>query len=179
MAAVPERLETERLVLRTWRADDVEPFAALNADPRVMAHVGARRPLERGESERLLAQIIRHWDEHGFGLWAVEHRAEATAPFGFVGLAVPSFLPAVLPALEVGWRLAAAWWGRGYATEAARASVECAWAALRLERLVSVIHPANERSLRVAAKLGMRRGRDRPLPGTSERLCVMELDAPR
>jgi RimJ/RimL family protein N-acetyltransferase len=179
VASVPERLETARLVLRTWRADDLEPFVALNADARVMAHVGTRRALNRDDSERLLAQITRHWDEHGYGLWAVERRAEGTAPIGFVGLAVPSFLPAVLPAVEVGWRLAAAWWGRGYATEAARASVECAWAALHLQRLVSIIHPANERSLRVAAKLGMRGGRDRRLPGTSERLRVMELDAPR
>jgi RimJ/RimL family protein N-acetyltransferase len=179
VARVPERLETDRLVLRTWRADDREPFAALNADARVMAHVGARRPLARDESERLLAQITRHWDEHGFGLWAVERRCDGAGPIGFVGLAVPSFLPAVPPAVEVGWRLAAAWWGRGYATEAARASVDCAWTALRLERVVSIIHPANERSLRVAAKLGMQPGRDRLLPGTRERLRVMELDAPR
>jgi RimJ/RimL family protein N-acetyltransferase len=179
VAAVPERLETERLVLRSWRADDLEPFAALNADPRVMEHVGDRRPLDRAESERLLAQITRHWDEHGFGLWAVERRCVDATPIGFVGLAVPSFLPAVLPAVEVGWRLSSAWWGRGYATEAARASVECAWNALRLERLLSIIHPANGPSLRVAAKLGMRPGRDRLLPGTSERMRVMELDAPR
>jgi RimJ/RimL family protein N-acetyltransferase len=179
VAAVPVRLETERLVLRTWRAGDLEPFAAMNADPRVMAHVGPRRPLDRAESEQLLAQITRHWDEHGFGLWAVERRRGDGAPVGFAGLAVPAFLPAVLPAVEVGWRLAAEWWGRGYATEAARASVHCAWTALGLARLVSIIHPANERSLRVAEKLGMRPGRDRRLPGTAERLRVMELDVPQ
>jgi RimJ/RimL family protein N-acetyltransferase len=179
MVSVPERLQTERLVLRTWHADDLEPFVALNADPRVMAHVGARRPLSPAESELLLAQVNRHWEDHGFGLWAVERRFDGSAPIGFVGLAIPSFLPAVLPAVEVGWRLAAEAWGRGYAIEAARASVDCAWAALRLERLVSIIDPANERSLRVAAKLGMRPGRDQLRPGTRERLRVLELDAPR
>jgi RimJ/RimL family protein N-acetyltransferase len=174
---VPDRLVTARLVLRTWRAEDLDAFAALNADPRVMRFVGARRPLARNESERLLEQISDHWARHGYGLWAVTRRDDGGEPIGFVGLAVPSFLPSVLPAVEVGWRLAADVWGHGLATEGARASVACAWEALGLRRLVSIIHPDNERSLRVAAKLGMRPGRDRLLPGSRQRVRVLELEA--
>jgi RimJ/RimL family protein N-acetyltransferase len=177
VSLVPERLETERLLLRTWRPDDLDAFAAMNADERVMRFVGARRPLAREESERLLAQIVAHWERHGFGLWAVQPHAGAAGPIGFVGLAVPAFLPAVLPAVEVGWRLTPGWWGHGLATEGARASVVAAWEALGLRRLLSIIHPDNERSLRVAAKLGMRPGRDRLLPGSSARVRVLELDA--
>ena len=180
---VPERLETERLLLRTWRPGDLDAFAAMNADERVMRFVGARRPLAREESELLLAQIAAHWEQHGFGLWAMQPRGEGDVdgdgdgPIGFVGLAVPSFLPEVLPAVEVGWRLAPDWWGHGLATEGARASVASAWEALGLRRLLSIIHPDNERSLRVAAKLGMRSGRDRLLPGSRARVRVLELDA--
>jgi RimJ/RimL family protein N-acetyltransferase len=174
---VPERMETERLLLRTWRRDDLEAFAALNGDERVMRFVGARRPLAREESERLLGQIVGHWERHGFGLWAVQPRGDAAEPIGFVGLAVPAFLPSVLPAVEVGWRLAPGWWGHGLATEGARASVAAAWEALGLRCLLSIIHPDNERSLRVAAKLGMRPGRDRLLPGSNARVRVLELDA--
>jgi RimJ/RimL family protein N-acetyltransferase len=177
VSLVPERLETERLLLRTWRPDDLDAFAAMNADERVMRFVGGRRPLAREESERLLGQIVGHWERHGFGLWAVQPRGDGAEPIGFVGLAVPAFLPAVLPAVEVGWRLAPGWWGHGLATEGARASVAAAWEALGLRRLLSIIHPDNERSLRVAAKLGMRPGRDRLLPGSSARVRVLELDA--
>ena len=178
-------METERLLLRMWRPGDLGAFAALNADERVMRFVGARRPLTLSESELLLAQITGHWERHGFGLWAVAPRADGDgdgggdgdAAIGFVGLAVPSFLPAVLPAVEVGWRLAPDGWGRGLATEGARASVASAWEALGLRRLLSIIHPDNERSLRVAAKLGMRPGLDRLLPGSRARVRVLELDA--
>lgn len=172
-------METERLLLRMWRPGDLDAFAALNADERVMRFVGARRPLTLSESELLLAQITGHWERHGFGLWAVAPRGDGDgdAAIGFVGLAVPSFLPAVLPAVEVGWRLAPDWWGRGLATEGARASVASAWEALGLRRLLSIIHPDNERSLRVAAKLGMRPGLDRLLPDSRARVRVLELDA--
>lgn len=170
-------METERLLLRTWRPGDLDAFAALNADERVMRFVGARRSLAREESELLLAQITAHWERHGFGLWAVQPLENGSEPIGFVGLAVPSFLPAVLPAVEVGWRLAPDWWGQGLATEGARASVASAWEALGLRRLLSIIHPDNERSLRVAAKLGMRPGRDRLLPGSQARVRVLELAA--
>ena len=97
---------TEHLVLRAWRPTDRAPFAAINADPEVMRFIGDGRPLTRAQSDHLLEAIQGHWTEHGFGLWCAASREDPDACLGFVGLAVPSFLPAVLPAVEVGWRLA-------------------------------------------------------------------------
>ena len=174
-------VETERLLLRPWRpAEDLDALAALNADPAVMRWVAPNRPLSRAESAGLLDRIVGHWDDHGFGLWAVVPREDAALCVGFAGLAIPSFLPAVLPAVEVGWRLAPAWWGRGLATEAARASVAFGFERLGLRTIVSIIDPRNERSLRVAEKLGMRPGPDRVHPMTRRRLRVMQVGrAPR
>jgi RimJ/RimL family protein N-acetyltransferase len=170
-------LETERLLLRRWRPGaDAEAFAALNAEPAVMRFIPPFRPMTRAESDALLQRITAHWDEHGYGLWAVEPRDDGGTCIGFTGLAVPAFLPAVLPTVEVGWRLHPAWWGRGLATEAARASVRYGAHALGLASVVSIIDPLNVASLKVAAKLGMRPGRDRVHPATRRRLKVLELD---
>jgi RimJ/RimL family protein N-acetyltransferase len=167
---------TERLVLRPWRpAQDAERFAALNADPAVMRFIPPFRPLTRSESDDLLARLVDHWDRHGYGLWAVDLREDPSPCIGFAGLAVPAFLPAVLPAVEVGWRFAPALWGRGLATEAAAAGVRHAREVLGLAAVVSIIDERNAASLRVAEKLGMQRGRDRLHPVTRRRLRVMEL----
>ena len=170
-------VETERLLLRPWRpAEDLDALAAINADPAVMRWVAPNRPLRREETADFLDRVIRHWDEHGFGLWALVPRLEAGAGcIGFAGLAIPSFLPAVLPTVEVGWRLGSAWWGRGLATEAARASVEFGFERLGLRSIVSIVDARNERSLRVAEKLGMRPGPDRLHPVTRRRLRVMQV----
>jgi RimJ/RimL family protein N-acetyltransferase len=148
----------------------------MNADPAVMRWIAPNRPLRREESAAFLDQVVRHWDEHGFGLWALVPRgAEAAECIGFAGLAIPSFLPAVLPAVEVGWRLSPAWWGRGLATEAARASMDFGFERLGLRSIVSIIDEGNLASLRVAEKLGMRPGgRDRVHPTTRRRLRVMQ-----
>ena len=114
---------TERLVLRPWRPSDRAPFAALNADPEVVRFLNGGVPFTRAESDQLLDIIDAHWAQHGFGLWCAAAREEPDSCLGFVGLAVPSFLPAVLPAVEVGWRLARPAWGRGLATEGARAAL--------------------------------------------------------
>ena len=169
-------VETERLLLRPWRpAEDLDALAAINADPAVMRWVAPNRPLRREETADFLDRVIRHWDEHGFGLWALVPRLEAGAGcIGFAGLAIPSFLPVVLPTVGVGWRLASAWWGRGLATEAARASVEFGFERLGLRSIVSIVDARNERSLRVAEKLGMRPGPDRVHPVTRRRLRVMQ-----
>jgi RimJ/RimL family protein N-acetyltransferase len=168
-------VETERLRLRPWRAaDDLPALAAVNADAEVMRWVAPNRPLRADESAALLERIEAHWREHRYGLWAVEPRANGAGCIGFAGLAIPSFLPEVLPAVEAGWRLDRAWWGRGLATEAARASIAYGFDTLGLRSVVSIIDAANERSLRVAEKLGMRRGPDRLHPVTRRRLRVME-----
>jgi len=170
-------VETERLLLRPWRpAEDLDALVAVNAYPAVMRWVTPNRPLRREETADFLDRAIRHWDEHGFGLWALVPRLEAGAGcIGLAGLAIPSFLPAVLPAVEVGWRLHSSWWGRGLATEAARASVEFGFERLGLRSIVSIVDARNERSLRVAEKLGMRPGPDRLHPVTRRRLRVMQV----
>jgi RimJ/RimL family protein N-acetyltransferase len=170
-------MTTERLRLRPWRpAEDADAFAAMNADPDVMRYIPPFRPLTRAESDELLRRIAGEWDRHGNGLWAMDLLEGDRRCIGFAGLAVPAFLPAVLPAIEVGWRLAPEWWGRGLATEAGRASVTHARDELRLASVVSIIDEHNTASLRVAEKLGMRRGRDRLHPVSRRRLRVMELD---
>jgi RimJ/RimL family protein N-acetyltransferase len=168
---------TERLVLRPWRPSDRGPFAQLNADADVVRFIGDGAPLTRAESDALLGAIEAHWDEHGFGLWCAAAREDPDACLGFVGLAVPSFLPAVLPAVEVGWRLARPAWGRGLATEGARASLAYAFDDLELLSVLSIIDPMNERSIRVAQKLGMRRGADHLHPQTGRRLCAYEISS--
>ena len=162
-------IETERLLLRAWQPSDEAPFAALNADPEVTRYL--RGPMRRDQSDELLARIRGHWQEHGFGLYAVEVR-DSGAFIGFVGLAIPSFLPEVLPAVEVGWRLAREAWGNGYATEGARASLRHGFDELGLRQIISIIDPGNVASLRVAERLGMTRGRDRIHPVTRIRLMV-------
>ena len=147
-------LRTERLVLRAWRAADREPFAAMNADADVMRWIGDGRALDRGASDALVANVEEQWRARGFGLWAVEER-DGGALVGFAGLAVPWFLPAVLPAVEVGWRLARGAWGRGYATEAGAAALAHAFGPLRLAEVIATVFPQNTASIRVAEKLGM------------------------
>ena len=168
---------TERLLLRSWRPSDRAPFAKLNADPEVVRFISDGVPFTRPDSDALLDAIDAHWHDHGFGLWCAAPREAPDDCVGFVGLAVPSFLPAVLPAVEVGWRLARPAWGRGLATEGARASLHHAFAELDLEAVISIIDPLNERSIRVAHKLGMRRGADHLHPRTGRRLRAYEISS--
>ncbi len=149
----PVVLRTERLLLRPWRDEDLAPFAALNADPAVREHFPSI--LSRGESDAAARRIRAEMERDGYGSWAVELPGEA--PFvGVVGLSVPGFEAAFTPCVEIGWRLARDVWGRGLATEGARAALAFAFDVLGLEEVVSMTTPANHRSLRVMEKLGMR-----------------------
>lgn len=147
-------VETERLLLRAWRDDDREPFAALNADFEVMEHFPA--PLTRRESDALIERIRHHFDAHGYGLWALEVR-ESGDFVGFTGLVHQSFPAHFTPAVEVGWRLDRNVWGQGYATEAARAALEHGFGAVGLDEIVSMTAVGNTRSRRVMERLGMTR----------------------
>jgi RimJ/RimL family protein N-acetyltransferase len=169
-------LDTPRLLLRQWRDDDLDALAAINADPAVMRYIHDGRPLDRAATAGRLALWRRHWDEHGFGLYAVELR-ETGELIGFTGLAVPVFLPEVMPAVEIGWRLAPRHWGSGLATEAATAVVAHARTGLGLDRLVSIHVTGNEASARVMVKLGMRLERETVQPDTGRpvRVYAMEL----
>jgi RimJ/RimL family protein N-acetyltransferase len=145
-------LETERLILRSWRAADRQPFARMNADPRVMEFLPAT--LSASESDLLVDNIAKHFQTHGFGLFATELR-ESHSFIGFIGLAIPSFQARFTPCVEVGWRLSAIHWGQGLATEGAREVLRYAFGVLGLHDLVSFTVPANVRSRRVMEKLGM------------------------
>ena len=145
-------LQTERLILRDWRDEDLEPFAALNADPAVMEWFPA--VLSRAESDAAAERIRAELAERGFGLGAVE--APGVAPFlGFAGLSVPRFEAHFAPCVEIGWRLARAHWGRGYAAEAARAALAFGLERLALPEIVSFTAVGNAKSRRVMEKLGM------------------------
>jgi RimJ/RimL family protein N-acetyltransferase len=147
-------LETPRLLLRRWRDEDHEPFAALNADPIVMEHFPG--PLTREESDALVDRIDAGFDERGWGLWAAQVR-EPAAFIGFVGLNPATFDAPFTPAVEVGWRLAREHWGHGYATEGAQAALAYGFDELALDEIVSFTTPTNTRSRRVMERLGMER----------------------
>jgi RimJ/RimL family protein N-acetyltransferase len=149
-----DEVRTERLVLRSWREEDREPFARMNADPRVMEFFP--ETLSRDESDALVDRAMAHFVTHGFGPWAAELR-DTGAFIGYVGLSVPRFEAAFTPCVEIGWRLAAEHWGRGLATEGAGAVVERAFGELGLAEIVSFTSEGNVRSRRVMERLGMTR----------------------
>ena len=151
-ATIPE-LRTERLRLRAWCDSDLEPFAALNADPVVMEHFPA--PLTSEESDVFVEIVQQRWRDGGPSWWAVE--VVEGAPFiGFVGLSTVRFDAPFTPAVEIGWRLAREHWGQGYASEAARAAIDHGFDVLGLDEIVSFTVVANTSSRRVMEKIGMR-----------------------
>ena len=151
-SAMAERLTTERLILRQWQESDHEPFAAMSADPEVMRYFPA--PLSRDESDALIGRVRTKIDEQGWGLWACERREDGQF-IGFVGLwPVPDGLPGGVD-IEVGWRLAEAYWGHGYATEAGAESLRFAFENLAQEQVVSFTAIINKPSSAVMRRLGM------------------------
>src|SRR5215469_17882745 len=147
-----QTLTTPRLTLRQWCAADLAPFAALNADPKVMELMPAL--LTRAQSDAFAASAAAELTRRGWGLWAVAERA-SDAFVGCVGLNVPSFRAHFTPCVEILWRLAAPHWGKGFATEAARACLALGFGTLGLEEIVAFTVPANARSLAVMRRLGM------------------------
>ncbi len=144
-------LTTPRLLLRPWRDDDVEPFAAMFDDPAVMEFL---MPVaDRAAIEAIVGRVRAHFDRHGFGWWAAELK-ETGAFIGFIGLSHIPFEAHFTPAVEIGWRLASAYWGQGYATEGARAALAAAFTQLSPE-IVAITVPANARSRRLMERIGM------------------------
>jgi RimJ/RimL family protein N-acetyltransferase len=158
----PRRVVTERLLLRPFQATDIGVYSRMLADPEVLRFLGGAEPVPRDEAWRHLAMLAGHWQLRGFGHWAVEVK-DTRRFIGRVGL----WFPEGWPHYEVGWVLDRAAWGYGYATEAARPALHHAMHTLRLSHVISLIEPSNQRSIRVAKKLGGRierqerfRGRD-------------------
>ncbi|MEU7836489.1 GNAT family N-acetyltransferase [Nonomuraea sp. NPDC049129] len=147
-------METERLIMRRWRDDDREPFAAMNADAEVMEHFPAL--LTRSESDGFVDRIEAGFEAHGYGLWALEVRTSGEF-IGFTGLVLQTFEAPFTPAVEVGWRLAKAAWGHGYAIEAAREAVRYGFDVAGLDEIVSITTVGNTRSRKVMERLGMTR----------------------
>ena len=140
-------LETERLILRGWREADLDAYAAFMADPEVMRFLGG--PVPRNDAWRSMSSVVGHWVFRGHGLWAVERKSDGVL-IGRVGVHYPEGWPAT----EVGWTLARPYWGQGYATEAARASLDYGFTTLSLPKLISLIDPENHASQGVATRLG-------------------------
>ena len=153
-------LRTARLRLRAWREEDREPFAAMNADPRVMRWFPS--PLTREQSDATMDRFIAQHDQYGYTAWAVEVLESdrgATTFAGFVGLVPPTFEPPfghAEPCVEIGWRLAAHWWGLGLATEAADAALRWGLIQAGLPEIVSFTVPPNLASQAVMQRIGMR-----------------------
>ena len=147
-------IETERLLLRAWRDEDHDPYAALNADPEVRRYFPSI--LTRAQSDASVDRIIAHFAAHGFGLWAVERRG--TGDFlGFTGLSVLAGPDPLSPGVEIGWRLARHAWGQGFATEAAFASLTYGFDEAGLAEIVAFTAQTNAPSEAVMRRIGMRR----------------------
>jgi RimJ/RimL family protein N-acetyltransferase len=150
-------LSTDRLILRTWKSDDIPLMAAISSDPLVMEHFPYTQDL--AATQKLIAHIQDHYEKYGYCLYALE--IKNTGEFiGFVGLNhpsfdIPGFIPKSLPIVEIGWRLSSTHWGKGYATEAAKAVLKYAFNELNLKEIISFTVPANIKSRRVMEKIGL------------------------
>jgi len=166
--------ETDRLRLERWDHDIHGPgLARVNGDREVLRYVGGR-VATRAEWDAMSARLAAHWHTYGYGLWAVVVKKTGVM-VGFVGLSHPLWWPAMIERVEIGWRLARDAWGFGYATEGAREAVRVGCEVLRLDELVSFVHPENVRSLAVTARLGMVAEADVPHPSCDETVRIMRL----
>jgi RimJ/RimL family protein N-acetyltransferase len=144
-----DELETERLKLRMWRESDIDAYADMCADPVVMRYLGPGKTMTRHEAWRSMAFFIGHWQLRGYSHWAVEEKATG-AMIGRIGFLNPEGWPA----FEIGWTLGRHAWGKGYATEGAKAALQYAFGPLDQRHVISLIHPDNTPSMKVAERIG-------------------------
>jgi len=150
-------LKTKHLIIRTWQEQDLDPMSVINQDPLVcefLPKIG-----NRAETENLIRRFMLHYEKYGFTAYAVELNSNGTL-IGFVGLLVASFEAHFTPAVEIGWRLGSQYWGKGYATEAAKSVVDFAFTTLKLKEIVSFTIENNMRSRQVMEKIGMHHNPD-------------------
>jgi RimJ/RimL family protein N-acetyltransferase len=145
-------LETDRLKLRMWRESDLDDYAEMSADPAVMRYLGGGKLLTRAEAWRSMAFFVGHWQLRGYGHWAVEEKMSGRM-IGRIGFLNPEGWPG----FEIGWTLARHAWGKGYATEGAKRALAYAFNELDRRHVISLIHPENTPSMRVAERLGEKR----------------------
>ena len=173
MAGDAYEIETDRLLLRRWRAEDFDDLCAVFAKPEVWWY-----PHQRGwsadETRSFLDRRIDLWQSRGWSHWAVVHR-EHECLIGYLGLEPPTFLPEVMPTVEVGWRLDPDYWGRGLATEGGRAALRFGFDVVGLDEIVSIYEPDNVPSGRVMERIGMHRDHDTIHPTLGVDLRVYRL----
>jgi RimJ/RimL family protein N-acetyltransferase len=167
-------LRTPRLVLRRWRDADVEPMTAINADPEVMRWIGAGATRDLEQTRSGIEAIEREWNASGYGLFAIEVAATGELA-GFAGMTVPYFLPEVMPAVEIAWRLGRPFWGRGIATEASAAALGFGLTDRGLDRIIAIVQIGNDASERIMTKLGMHLQRQTRDPATGRALRIYEI----
>ena len=152
-------LETERLVMRPWTRDDIDVYAEMFADDEIMRFSLMRRGMTRDEAAESLERHVSHFEKHGYGYWAVTPK-DVGRIVGYTGLQMPYWFPDLLPSVEVGYRFYPDYWGRGYATEAARASLHYGFETVGLNEIIAIYEPANVRSGMVMERIGMHHVRD-------------------
>lgn len=147
-------ISTERLILRTWQVEDSEAYFQINQDPKVIEFL--RGPLSREQVQDFMRYVRRHDEQHGYTTWAAELKETGTL-MGFIGLNTVDWQAHFTPAVEIGWRLGAEYWGKGYATEGAKAALDYGFKHCNLQEIVAFTVPANIRSIRVMEKIGLKR----------------------
>jgi RimJ/RimL family protein N-acetyltransferase len=172
---VMTEIRTPRLILRRWHDDDLAPMAEINADPRVMHWIGDGSVLDLDHTAEAIERWEEEWDEEGFGLFAVELLASGELA-GFTGLSVPDFLPEVGSDVAISWRLGSQFWGQGYASEAAHATLEFALEDRGLDRVICINRVGDEASENVVRKLGMALERETTHPVYGYPLSVHSID---
>ncbi len=168
-------VETQRLLLRSWRGEDIDALAEMQSDPETMRYMADGHCPDRGECAEAIEQLESHRCEHGFGIWAAELRATGEL-VGWVGLTTPEWLPEEMPAVEVGYLFDRAHWGTGLATEAAQRSLRFGFQELELASIIGIHQTANTASACVLAKLGMRKVKETQHPEIGRELEVKIID---
>jgi len=147
-------IETDRLILRTWRKEDTEAYHKINQDPRVIEFL--RGPLSLEQVRDFIPAANLHQEKHGYSLWAAELK-KTSELIGFIGLNYIDWQAHFTPAIEIGWRIGSKYWGKGYATEGAKACLDFGFNQMALSEIVSFTVPANKRSIAVMERIGMER----------------------
>jgi RimJ/RimL family protein N-acetyltransferase len=170
----PERIATERLILRRWTPDDGPGMQAIWRERDVWRSIQPNIPFDPGQWRTMLDRQLDHWERHGYGLLAAVERSSGEV-IGWIGPSHPAFVPELADQIEIGWTLRPPFWGRGLATEGAAAAIDAAFAHLDIDEVISLIHQTNDRSIAVATRIGMRHARDVLHPGLGEDLRVYAL----
>lgn len=150
-------IETERLILRNWQASDAEPYFRINQDPRVIEFLPSSMTMEQVQS--FIVHMQQQWEAYHYTLWAVEEKSSGQL-IGFIGLSSLDLSPLFPPCVEIGWRLDADFWGKGYATEGAKAALAYGFEQCELDEITAITVPANVRSIRVMEKIGLQRDKN-------------------